>query len=416
MKKLLLLFVLLFLFIPSVEAQKKVNVYFFYGDGCPHCASQKPYLEKWAKDYSDVEIHYFEVYNNKSNAKLFEEVANAYNILPQGVPATFIGEKSWLGFSEAMSVEMEDKIEECQRGFCNDKAYSVVSGTEVEEPDVNDEKVLDDSVIKIFGKEFNVSGMPLVLSTVLIAFVDGFNPCSLWVLMFLLGVVVLTGDRKKILLVGLTYLTVAGAVYGFFILGMINIFTYVSYLLWIRIIVATIAIVFALINIKDFFWYKKGISLTISDSYKPKIFAKVRNLMRPENNVKTLILGSATLALGITLVELPCTAGFPLIWSNMIATHQIEKSFFIFLFVLYLLVYIIDELIIFFIVVYTLKVSKFEEKHGRLLKLIGGMIMLSMAGVLLYDPNLLNDIGGTIVVFGGAIVISLIIAKFYKVK
>src|SRR5690554_489244 len=139
-------------------------------------------------------------------------------------------------------------------------------------------------VIVIFNQEINVGNLPIFFSTLIIAFVDGFNPCSLWVLSFLLGMVVMTGSRKKILIVGFTYLFITSAMYGLFILGLINIMSYVTYMLWIRIVVASVAIFFALVNIKDFFFYKKGLSFTIPDKYKPKIYRQARDLRKDDRN------------------------------------------------------------------------------------------------------------------------------------
>ncbi len=266
-------------------------------------------------------------------------------------------------------------------------------------------------VIKIFNFEIEVGSLPLFFATLIIAFVDGFNPCSLWVLTFLMGMVVMSGSRKKILIVGITYLIITSLIYGLFILGMINIISYITYLLWIRLVVAGIAIFFAIINIKDFFQFKKGLSLTIPDRYKPKFYKQVRDLRKAELSVPQLIIGSATMALGITLVELPCTAGFPMIWSSIMASHHPSTGTFTLLFIVYLLIYLLDELAIFLIVVFTLRMSKLEEKHGRFLKLVGGIIMLALAFVLIFNPMLLNDISGTIIVFVISFGVAIIIAK-----
>ncbi len=534
-----LLIVLALSFFPSfVSAQElpednKTTIYFFWGDGCPHCATEKPYLEEWQKKYGDqIEIKSFETWKDQSNVPLFQEVANAHGIQARGVPTTFIGEKNWVGFSSSMAPEMESYIKECIETGCENLAKDIdfsrrgsskeildeIENTDlcihvfldncaecqnienylknieenynigIEKYNVNEEEnkqtfqefkdkyglkvnlyptlFIGDSyiigeepiktalegeietcleegcpcplskvkpftpitakpedvtsdekqTINILGKEIDVGKMPLVFSTLVISFIDGFNPCSLWVITFLLGIVILTGSRKKIFAIGFTYLAVASAAYGAFILGMISVFAYIGYLMWIRVLVASIAIIFALVNIKDFFWYKKGISFTIPDSYKPRIYKKIRNIMRPDNNFRTLLIGSAIMALGITLVELPCTAGFPMVWSNIMAAHNLSWGFFATLFLIYLIVYFSIELVIFLSVVFTLKASKIEKKHGRLLKLIGGVIMFALAMVLLFNPNLLNDIGATILLFATAIGISLLIAWIYKKK
>jgi thiol-disulfide isomerase/thioredoxin len=534
MSILMLLLVITFLFFQgdysafakeNIE-EDKVTIYFFWGEKCPHCATQKPYLEEWEERYGDkIEVKSYETWKNSVNALLFREVAQAHGIQARGVPTTFIGEKNWVGFSPSIAPEIEEYIKYCIDSGCEDLAKEGFEGNKssdnkenelcihvfldenctqcqsvdnylkdldkkyeigIERYDVNDEEdkelfqqfkkdyglkvdfyptifigskyligeepiktalegeierclnegcpcplskvkpftpitgkpkdvTADESqTINLFSKDINVGNMPLIFSTLVISFIDGFNPCSLWVITFLLGIVILTGSRKKILAIGFTYLIVAGAAYGAFILGMISVFSYVGYLIWIRVLVALIATIFALVNIKDFFWYKKGISFTIPDSYKPKMFKKVRNIMRPDNKLRTLIIGSAIMALGITLVELPCTAGFPMLWSNIVAAQNVNFSFFIVLFSLYMISYFSIELVIFLSVVFTLRTSRFEEKHGRLLKLIGGVIMLILAIVLVFNPDLLNDIGTTILLFAGAIGLSILIAWIYS--
>jgi cytochrome c biogenesis protein CcdA/glutaredoxin len=256
--------------------------------------------------------------------------------------------------------------------------------------------------LPFFG-DVDAASMSLPALTGLIAFVDGFNPCSLWVLTFLLGIVIYSGSRRKIVLIGVTFLLVTAAAYGLFIVGMFGTLRYLAYLSWITLVVAGMALIFALVNIKDYFWFQQGVSFTISDKHKPKFFQRTRNLLHPGRSVPALLVGTVVLALGITLVELPCTAGFPMVWTGIIATQGVPLAYFAALLGLYLLVYLSIELVIFGSVVVSMKRSRFEEKHGRILKLIGGMIMLALAVTLVVAPDTMHSLGGTLAVFGGAI-------------
>jgi cytochrome c biogenesis protein CcdA len=244
--------------------------------------------------------------------------------------------------------------------------------------------------------------------------VDGFNPCSLWLISFLLGIVIYTRSRKKTLLVGLTFLVVTTAAYGLFMAGLLNVFSYIAYLNWIQIGVALIALIFALVNIKDYFWYKKGVSFTISDKYKPKIFKNVRNIMKGERSTWGMVVGTAGLALGVVLVELPCTAGFPVVWTNLLAQYQVTTPTFLLLLLLYLGIYMLDEMIVVGGAALTLKAGNFEEKHGRMLKLVGGVIMLSLAIVMLVDPEIMNRIETSLLIFGGSIAASFLIMLVHR--
>jgi thiol-disulfide isomerase/thioredoxin len=98
---------------------EKVTIYFFWGDGCPHCSVQKPYLEEWKKKYGDkIEVKSYETWKDSNNVALFKQVANAYGVEARGVPTTFIGEKNWIGFSSSMASEMENYIQKCIEDKC----------------------------------------------------------------------------------------------------------------------------------------------------------------------------------------------------------------------------------------------------------------------------------------------------------
>lgn len=401
-------------------------IYFFWGDGCPHCEDEKPFLQDLQSRYPQLQVKDYEVWYHPENQQILAQMARAYGVRATGVPATFIGDSVWVGFSERIKPEISSKVGACIELGCPDPGSLSAAGTGVikalketspltvpggaQETSPQPRNLLS---IPFLG-EYDLTAQPLIFTTGLIALVDGFNPCSLWVLSLLLGIVIYSGSRGKIFAVGFTFLLITAAAYGLFIAGLFNVFAYVGYLGWIQAAVALLALGFALINIKDYFWFKQGISLTIADRYKPRIFKDIRNIMIPNKSLPAMIGATAAMALGITLVELPCTAGFPVLWSNIVAQHHLDTLGFSLLLGLYLLIYLLDELVVFFSVVFTLKASKFEEKHGRLLKLIGGMIMLSLAMVLLVDPELMNDIGGSLLVFGVALLTTLVILVIHR--
>lgn len=385
-------------------------IYFFWGEGCPHCEEEKPFLRDLQSRYPQLEVKDYEVWYHPENQQILTQMASAYGMRAAGVPTTFIGDSVWVGFNEDIKPEIRHKVSTCMELGCPDPGEHLsAAGTGVikaleETSPLTSQRAPTRNIITIpFLGDVNLTAQPLIFTTAVIALVDGFNPCSLWILSLLLGIVIYSGSRGKIFAVGFTFLLITATVYGLFIAGLFNVFAYVSYLGWIQLAVALIALVFALINIKDYFWFKRGVSLTISDRYKPKIFKDIRNIMSPQKSFPAMMGATAAMALGITLVELPCTAGFPVIWSNILAGHDLNTLSFVLLLGLYMLIYLLDELVVFFSVLFTLKASKFEERHGRILKLIGGMIMLSLALVLVVDPEVMNDLGGSLLVFGAAL-------------
>jgi hypothetical protein len=244
----------------------------------------------------------------------------------------------------------------------------------------------------------DLSKQSLLVSTLLISFVDGFNPCSVWVLTMLLALTLHTGSRRKVLMIGIIFLTVTAAAYALFIAGIFTILSFISFMGWIQVLVASLALFFGIINIKDYFWYREGVSFTIADEKKPGIAKGIRRVM-DSRSFWGMAAATVALAAGVSLVEFTCTAGFPVLWSNMMAAQQVTPLNFILLLLVYMLVYQLDEIGIFLAAVFTLKTSRLEEKHGRILKLIGGMLMLTLAAVMLIKPALMNQLSSALIIF-----------------
>lgn len=384
-----------------------VPIYFFWGDGCPHCANQKVFLAQLQADHPNVVVHAFEVYNVPENRPLMTAMAAAFGRPVTGVPMTFIGDEVWVGYSDGAGRQMRAAVERYETYAAPDPADRVAP--ELRDrlapppppppPEDGGELLLD---VPLVGS-VDVGHQALWLSTAIIALVDGFNPCSLWVLALLLAVVINTRSRKRVLLVGLTFLAITAAVYGLFIAGLFSIFSYVSFLGWIRVLVAGIALAFALINLKDYFAYKQGVSLTIDDAQKPGIYRRIRGIMSAKASLPATLLATGGMALGVTLVELPCTAGLPVLWTTLLADAGVAVGAFVVLLVLYMVIYLLDELLVFGAVVVTMRATRIEERQGRVLKLVGGAVMLALALTMLFWPKLLESIGGTLAVFGVAL-------------
>lgn len=418
-------------FSPSAQADsappEQVIIYFFWGQGCPHCAAEKPFLEELANKYPQVRLRAYEIWYNLENRQLFFKMAEARGFEPSGVPTTLIGERVWIGFHEGMKRIIEEAVIACIKSGCIDPGKGIVPAepettpapepppTQAELPAERAAPAERSNVIYVpLLGEIDLAGQALAVSTAIIAFVDGFNPCSLWVLTLLLALVIASGSRRKTVLVGLTFLAVTATVYGLLILGLFSAFTFIGYTGWVQFVVALLALTFASVNIKDYFWYKRGLSFTIPEQYKPKIYRDIRKIMASNASSWALIGATAVMALGIAIVEFPCTAGFPVVWTNLVAAQSINAVAFALLLGLYLAIYLLDELIVFFSVAFTLKMSRFEEKQGRTLKLIGGMIMLAVAVVLMVDPTWMNNITSTLILFGGAFLLSLLILFVHR--
>lgn len=437
----------------TLTLNHQVIIYLFWGDGCSHCAEAKPFLEGLAAKYPEVELKSYEVYFNQENQKIFLNIAEKIEIKQLAVPTIIIGSYSTQGYSEELKSEIENVVIRCLQNGCEDAGLGIVgleaessatlsgprqliesglcsidstiseqSGSckinpteALEKPTESYNPILQPYTLEIpFIGNVDLGVQSILLSTVLIAFVDGFNPCSLWVLSMLLALTLHTGSRKKVFAIGLIFLTVTAAIYTLFIAGLFSVLKVTSFLGWIRALVALVALFFALVNIKDYFWYKKGISLTIAEDKKSGIFKRVRSIINVSQSFWGLTSATVVLAAGVSIVEFSCTAGFPIIWANLLNAQNISGAAFVLLLLLYMVIYQLDELIIFFSAVISLKSSRLEEKHGRLLKLIGGMLMLTLSIVMLVNPALMNTIGSSLIVFGLAFLATSIVVLVHQ--
>lgn len=427
---------------PARQQAEPVVLYFFWGDGCPYCEYQKPFLEELESRYPNLEVRAYEVYSVEENRTLFIQMADAQGFQARAVPTTILGEHYWMGFSDDIAQAIEAHVEACSIAGCPDAGVGLVpsSGEPVPTPTATPTPMPSPTPVPVTpapmeqepglgerpadGASADLLRIPLlgtvdlgaqsvVVSTAIIAFVDGFNPCSLWVLSILISLTLRTGSRKKVFLVGFVFLSVTSLVYGFFIAGMFTMFTFISFVGWIQGLVALIALLFAVVNIKDYFWYKEGVSLTISDEKKPGLYKRMRKIMNADS-LWGMLVATVAMSAGVSIIEFSCTAGFPLLWTNLLVSQGVGRLTFVLLLGLYMLIYLLDELAIFLIAVFTLRASKLQEKHGRILKLIGGTLMLTLAAVMLVDPALMNEISSTLVIFSIAFVAALLVLVLHR--
>lgn len=229
-------------------------------------------------------------------------------------------------------------------------------------------------------------GMPLF--TIALGLVDGFNPCAMWVLLFLLSILVNVKDRRKIFAVAGTFVFVSGAVYLAFMAAWLNVFHFIGLQRWSEILLGFVAVLIGLVHVKDFFAFKRGVSLSIPESAKPGIYARVRDVVTAKN-VAGAIVGVAALAVLVNFVELLCTAGLPAVFTRVLTMREYplwkEYSYLL----LYIAAYMFDDSLMVAAAVVTLNKFKLQETGGRWLKLVSGCCILLLGLVLCFAPHLL---------------------------
>jgi hypothetical protein len=389
---------------PTPGEEPLVTITFFYGEGCPYCAAEEEWLVELLATRPRVAVEAYEVWYDEAARRLYGDVAAAHGVEPSGVPGTFVAGHAWIGFSRQIAAQIEAVVDaELDR-------LAEPSPAPQPTPPTEESAVVD---IPLIGS-VDLAGQSLVVSTALIALVDGFNPCSLWVLSVLLAMMIHSGSRRRLTAVGVTFLLVTSAAYGLFMIGLVGIIGLIGYLWWVQLAVASIVLVFAVVAIKDYFWFGRGISFSIPDRFKPAIYRGSRDLVVSERPLAGLLAATAVLAAGVALLELPCTAGLPVLWSSLVADASVGVVVFGLLLGLYLLIYLLDELLLFGAVLITMRASRLQEEHGRVLKLVAGCVMLALAAAMILAPEALNTIGGTVAVFGASLLAAVLVLAAHR--
>ena len=373
----------------SIQNEEPV-LWYFWREACPFCERAEPWLDEIAATYPGLHIRKVNVVRDFAGWTLFERQMVARGQAARAVPTFILGDEVWVGFSRPLAEDMEAAIQRRMEGR--------------PPPPESRRTTLDMGPL---GR-VDVGARPMAMATVLIAFIDGFNPCSLWVLTVLLSIILGTRSRVRIAAVGGTFLLVTAGIYGVFIVGFFSALELAAHLDWIRVAVALLALAFGLFSVKDFLAFRRGPSLTIPDRFKPRIYRGGRALRGDRPLLRTLAL-TVALAGGVALIELPCTAGFPVIWSSLVSEADLGRGAFVGLLLLYLGVYLSVEVAILVGAIVTLRATRLQEGHGRGLKLVGGVVMIALAGVLLVDPSIMEELSGSLVVIGGAVALSLLV-------
>lgn len=380
MKKYLLIFLTL-LFLPfrvnaleykdvvalitGTEEKKQLTIYLFHGAECPHCAAEIKFLNELQEEYKDkIKIVKYEVWHNEENEKKLEQVKAYFNVNTTGVPFTVIGEKYVNGYSESVGSDLEIRniIEEYLNGETFNKQIKLP-----------------------FIGEVDIKNVSIPLVAIILGFLDGFNPCAMWILLFLISMLFNMKDKKRMWILGITFLVTSAFVYFLAMLGL-NIVLSFTAVKWVRSLIGCVALVGGIINLNTYINTKDDGCHIVDDTKRKKYFTKIKKFTSEQNFILALI-GVITLAASVNLVELACSAGFPAIFIEILNINNLSNLQDTLYILLYILFFLIDDLVIFFIAMTTLKLTGISTKYNKLSHLIGGILMILMGILLILKPE-----------------------------
>lgn len=391
-KIFLLLVVLLFPLVVNAK-ENKVTLYLFHGDGCPHCASEIEYLNRIEKKYNNLEIVKYEVWYDEDNSEFLNQVKESFGVNNPYVPTTVIGNTLITGFSDSTGNKIERAIKYYSSNDYIDQVQKIKEGTfnkeKYEDSFEKYEKKTDKDVtinIPLLGK-VNLKRVSLMASAVIIGLVDGFNPCAMWILLFLISVLIGMKNKKRMWTLGVAFLTTSALVYMLIMLSWIQIAVKITTVIWIRNIIAIIALIGAVINIRSYIKSRKSSGCEVVDDKKRKsIFNKIKKFTSEKSFILALV-GVIGLAISVNLVELACSAGLPLVFTELLALNNVSDSMKFLYTIIYIVFFLLDDLIVFFIAMFTMKITGISTKYNKYSHFIGGIIMLLIGILLIFKPE-----------------------------
>lgn len=424
----------------NAQGELKIKLYFFWSKTCPHCAEAHPFIDSLPQKYPWIELESHRV-SDPGVQDIWQNIASKTNTEARSVPYMASCEKAIVGYSsEAVTGEfLVNRLKNCYLslggklsdadlptkgatstttsaqtdaplfGTCGtDTGEGTCDATSLSEPVAEPEvQPVELPLVGVVTPET----MSLPLLTLVLAGVDAFNPCAFFVLLFLLSIMVNAKSRSRMLLVGGIFVFFSGFIYFLFMTAWLNIFQLLgagSDGGMIILAAGCLALIAGAINIKDYFFTKGEVTLSMSAENRTSLIKRMGKLSN-SSNLGALLIGSTVLAILANAYELLCTAGFPMIYTSVLSMHNlpdIERYMYL---VLYNIVYVIPLAIIVIVFSATLGKRKLTEKEGQTLKLMSGVMMLGMGIALVIDPTALQNVSLALGLILGSLGVTAII-------
>lgn len=383
MKKIVFTILLFLMFISGINASD-LEIHLFYSESCPHCSKEKEFLAT----LENVKVKKYEV---SQYSKLYGKVIDRLNIDTNSVPLTIIGSDYIIGYTETNNDEILDMISSYSSTDYCDAVDLIIQNKDISECLKNNEGIYNKSsekVISLFGKEFkfDAKDISLPLISILIGFIDGFNPCAMWVLIFLISMLFNMKNKKKMWILGITFIMTSALMYLVFMLGIFSISALLG--TYLKYVIGIVALIGGIVNLNNYRKSKnKEVGCTVTNKdQKKKIVTRIKNILSEKHFIISLI-GIILLAISVNVVELACSAGLPAMFTSILSLNNLSKGLYITYMLLYILSFMIDDIIVFVVSMITLKITGITNKYTKYSHLIGGIIMFLIGILMIFKTD-----------------------------
>lgn len=375
-----------------------VDVHLFWTATCPHCADARRFLERIVPNIAGARLRTFELDGDERIEAAFAALSARVQSEPPAVPLIVVGEEAFVGYRDdaTTGVEIERRIRTCLAAPCTDIAAPILAEAGLvapaptalagsESPRITRPQVPPTVTLPGIGT-IDTRTLSLPALTVVLGAVDGFNPCAMWVLVFLIGLLVGLDDRFRMWAYGAAFLLTSGAVYFAFMAAWLNLFLFLGSLAWIRAAVGVFALAAGAYYLREFVQNPEAACPVTSPGEKQRVMDRMRAAVT-ERSFVMAILGIMALAIAVNMIELLCSAGIPAVYTQVLALSDLTPIVHYAYLALYIAVFMLDDMVIFVAAMLTLQATGLAATYSRWSHLIGGAVLLAIGMMLLFRPE-----------------------------
>jgi hypothetical protein len=383
----------------AAQAPARADLYLFWAESCPHCADQIAFLKRLEGREPRLRVHYLEVSRDRRNQKAFAAVVEHIGLQEPAVPLTVVGEAVMVGYeSDATSGQaLAHRVDECLAKPCADIVGPLLQAAAATDPAATPsaplshaasgvERVIAPTFKVPFLGEMRTADVSLPVLTLVLGALDGFNPCAMWVLVFLIGLLVGMQDRFRMWTLGTAFIAGSALVYFLFMAAWLNFLLFVGAVAWVRAAVGLVALGGGFYYLREYWRNPDAVCEITAPAARRRVLERLRGLAA-ERRFWVALAGILALAFAVNLVELLCSAGIPAVYTQVLALSDLPAWQYYAYLALYIFVFMLDDLFVFVVAMKTLQVTGVTTRYARFSRLAGGAVLLAIGALLLLRPE-----------------------------
>lgn len=368
-------------------AQEKVTLYLFWAHGCSHCLEEKQFLHRLGQEFPALEVVELELTTSADNRELMRRVAQTLGVELPAVPLTVVGERvfvGWQGEAVTGAALRQAVITAAREGWPDVVAPLRAQMSPAPAP----ERPVPPLTLPWWG-EIDLGQLPLLTLTILLGALDGFNPCAMWALVFLIGLLLGMENRKRRWLLGGVFIFGSGLVYFLFMAAWLNIFLFLGLIVWIRWGIGLVALAAGAVNLRAWWRNHAGACPYLGSEKRRSLLERLRQAVERQS-LWLAVGGVFLLGVAVNLVELFCSLGLPVVYTQILALNPLPAWAYYGLLALYILVFMLDDLVVFVVSMLTLEYLGLTHRYQRFSHLLGGVVLIAIGLALILRPEWLR--------------------------